>query len=153
MQAFFKAANNLYLARKELWEVDFGWEGFQWLDADDATANTVSFLRKNRKGEALVILCNFSPVHREGYRVGVPVPGKYEALLNSDEERFGGSGKGDKAPLRSEKIPCHGQEQSIAVDLPPMSGVIYRCSRKDPVRKPKAETAAKPKKGSKAKKA
>ena len=153
IQAFFKAANELYLSRDELWEVDFGWEGFQWLDADDATANTVSFLRKNRKGESLVILCNFSPVHREGYRVGVPVPGRYEALLNSDEERFGGSGKGDKAPLRSEKIPCHGQEQSIAVDLPPMSGVIYRCTRKDPVRKPKAETAAKPKKGSKAKKA
>ncbi len=156
IQAFFQAANELYLSRPELWEIDFSWEGFQWLEADDANANTVSFLRKDKKGEALVILCNFSPIHREGYRVGVPVAGRYEVLLNSDEERFGGSGKGDKAPLRSEKIPCHGQEQSIAIDLPPMSGVIYRCTHKDPVRKAKETKAAKPaapKKGSKAKKA
>ena len=76
IQNFFKAANNLYLARKELWEVDFGWEGFQWLEADDANANTVSFLRKDKEGNPLIVLCNFSPVHRDGYRVGVPYGGK-----------------------------------------------------------------------------
>ena len=135
IQAFFKAANEFYLGRSELWEIDFGWEGFQWLEADDANANTVAFLRKNSKGEFLVVLCNFSPVHREGYRVGVPVGGKYQVLLNSDDVQFGGAGLGDKGLLASEKIPCHGQEQSITVDLPPMSGVIYHCARKSPVRK------------------
>lgn len=167
MQAFFQAANNLYLARKELWEVDFGWEGFQWLEADDANANTVSFLRKDKEGNPLVILCNFSPIHRQGYRVGAPFSGKYEVLLNSDDAAFGGAGRGDKALIASEKVPCHGQEQSITVDLPPMSGLILRCARKDPVKKapakksessaPKGKTGtakkSAPKAGSKAKKA
>ena len=60
----------------ELWEIDFSWEGFQWLEADDANANTVAFLRKDRKGDFLVVVCNFSPVHHQGYRVGVPAAGK-----------------------------------------------------------------------------
>ena len=72
MQTFFKEANALYLRRPELWEVDFDWQGFQWLEADDQSANTVAFLRKDKKGDFLVVLCNFSPVHRDGYRVGVP---------------------------------------------------------------------------------
>ncbi len=138
IQAFFKAANELYLSRSELWEIDFSWEGFQWLEADDANANTVAFLRKNSKGDNLIVVCNFSPVHREGYRVGVPYAGKYEVLLNSDDTAFGGSGLGDKGLIASEKVPCHGQEQSIVIDLPPMSGVIYRCAKKNPVRKSKA---------------
>ena len=156
IQNFFKSANEFYLSRPELWEIDFSWEGFQWLNADDAGANTVSFLRKDKKGNTLVVVCNFSPVHREGYRVGVPVAGRYEVMLNSDDTAFGGTGTGDKSPIHSEKIPCHQQEQSICIDLPPMSGVIYRCTRKDPVRKPKAaETKAEatPAKRCKAKKA
>ena len=135
MKAFFQAANSLYLQHSELWEVDFSWEGFQWLEADDANANTVAFLRKNKKGDFLVILCNFSPIHRDGYRVGVPAAGKYAAVLNSDDGAFGGTGLGDKGQLSTEKVPCHGQEQSIVIDLPPMSGVIYRCMKKAPVKK------------------
>ena len=143
IKAFFQAANALYLRRPELWEVDFDWQGFQWLEADDQSANTVAFLRKDKKGDFLVVLCNFSPVHRDGYRVGVPVGGKYEVLLNSDDAAFGGSGLGDKALVASEPIPCHNEEQSIRVNLPPMSSVIYRCARKNPARKPKAEKAGK----------
>ena len=150
IQNFFKTANNLYLKYSELWEEDFDWRGFQWLEADDANANTVSFLRKNSKGDFLVVVCNFSPVHREGYRIGVPVAGKYQAILNSDAPEFGGGDRGDKGLIDSEAIPCHGQEQSIAIDLPPMSGMIFRCARKKPGRK--AGQAAKTK-GTKAKKA
>ena len=138
IKAFFQAANNLYLQRSELWEVDFNWEGFQWLEADDHNANTVAFLRKNKKGDFLVIVCNFSPVHREGYRVGVPVGGKYEALLNSDDAAFGGAGLGNKTPVSTESVPCHNQEQSMIIDLPPMASMIFRCTRKNPPRKPKA---------------
>ena len=141
MKAFFQAANNLYLQRGELWEIDFSWEGFQWLEADDANANTVAFLRKDRKGDFLVVVCNFSPVHHQGYRVGVPAAGKYALLLNSDDKEFGGAGLGDKGQLSTEKVACHGQEQSIVIDLPPMSGAIYRCARKAPAKK-----AAPPKK-------
>ncbi|MDE6107600.1 MAG: alpha amylase C-terminal domain-containing protein, partial [Oscillospiraceae bacterium] len=64
-----------------------------------------------------------------------PYGGKYEVLLNSDDVAFGGSGLGDKDLITSEKTPCHGQEQSITVDLPPMSGLILRCARKNPVKK------------------
>ena len=108
MKAFFQAANNLYLQRGELWEIDFSWEGFQWLEADDANANTVAFLRKDRKGDFLVVVCNFSPVHHQGYRVGVPAAGKYALLLNSDDKEFGGAGLGDKGQLSTEKVACHG---------------------------------------------
>ena len=151
MKAFFSAANNLYLARRELWEEDFDWQGFQWLEADDAGANTLSFLRRDKAGNFLVVLINFSPVHRNGYRVGVPAGGKYQVLLNSDDAAFGGSGLGNKGLIASEPVPCHDQEQSIQVDLPPMAGVILRCARKNPTRKPRA--AGEEKKKAPAKKA
>lgn len=144
IQAFFKAANDLYLSRKELWEVDYGWEGFQWLEADDNTANTVAFLRRDKEGNPLVVMCNFSPIHRKGYRIGVPLAGKYEVILNSDDTAFGGSGLGDKALIESEEFSSHGQAQSIEVDLPPMAGIILRCAKKAPVKKaPKTGTTAK----------
>jgi len=156
IQAFFQAANEMYLKYPQLWEEDFDWEGFQWLEADDNTANTVAFLRKDKKGDALIIAVNFSPVHRKGYRLGVPVPGRYGVVLNSDDTAFGGSGDGDKSSIPSEDIPCQGMDQSITIDLPAMAGVVYRCVRKKPVRKPKAIAAGKepaPKKGKRSAKA
>jgi len=142
IHAFFKAANNFYLASPELWEQDFSWEGFQWLCADDYQGNCAAFLRRDSKGNPLVVLCNFSPIHREGYRLGVPFAGQYQVMLNTDDKAFGGSGLGDKSVLKSEKLPCHGQEQSITVDLPPMSALILKCIRKTPGRKPKSSQAA-----------
>ena len=133
--AFVKAANALYLEQPALWADDFSWEGFQWLCHSDHQANCVSFLRKNGVEKPLAILCNFSPVHRKGYRLGVPLKGRWQVILNSDDTAFGGSGLGDTAELITQDIPCHDQEQSIEVDLPPMSSVILRCSRKAPVRK------------------
>jgi len=135
LKDFFQTANNLYLSAPPLWEVDFDWSGFQWLEADDANGNTVAFLRRDKKGDFLVVVCNFSPVHRKGYRVGVPVGGKYALVLNSDARSFGGGGAGDTALVASENIPCHGQEQSMTIDLPPMASVIYRCARRNPERK------------------
>ena len=132
---FFKEANALYLKRSELWEVDFDWSGFQWLCADDANGNTAAFLRKNKAGDFLVVVCNFSPVHRKDYRVGVPVGGKYALVFNSDNAAYGGTGAGDTEQLSSEKTPWHDQEQSIEIDLPAMSCVIYRCARRNPVRR------------------
>ncbi len=138
LKAFFQAANALYLRSPQLWEEDFDWKGFQWLCPDDANGNTVAFLRRDKKGGFLAVLCNFSPVSHPGYRLGVPVAGKYAVVLNSDDPAFGGGGGGDKGLISTEKIPCHGQEQSITVDLPAMSAVVYRCARKNPVRKSKA---------------
>ena len=142
-QAYFKALNALYLSRSELWELDDSWDGFQWVEPDDATGNTLIYLRRDRKKNTLLIAVNFSPIDRKGYRIGVPTAGTYETLLNSDDEDFGGQGRGDHAPLKTKPIPCHGFDQSLQVDLPPLSGVILRCSRKNPVRKKKADSPAK----------
>ena len=142
-QAYFKALNALYLSRSELWELDDSWDGFQWVEPDDATGNTLIYLRKDRKKNTLLIAVNFSPIDRKGYCIGVPTAGTYETLLNSDDEDFGGQGRGDHAPLKTKPIPCHGFDQSLQVDLPPLSGVILRCSRKNPVRKKKADAPAK----------
>ena len=136
-QAFFKAANHLYLEHPALWQEDFSWEGFEWIYADDNQANTISFIRKDDKGDFLVAVCNFSPVDRTGYCIGVPVPGAYTCIFNTDDEDFGGQGRGDKEPVKSTYTPCHGREQSIIITLPPMSAVIYKCTRKFPPRRKK----------------
>ncbi len=140
-QEFFKAMNAFYLENAPLWDQDDSWQGFQWLCADDNNANTVAFLRWDRKGTPLIVLCNFSPEHRNGYRVGAPFGGTWAVAFNTDDLAYGGEGMGDKAPVKTEKIPCHDQQQSFTVDLPPMSAVIFRCTRKNPVRKPKADKA------------
>ena len=138
LQDYFKAANAFYLANSTLWELDFSWEGFQWICADDEQGNCAVFLRKGKKGNFLLIMCNFSPVHRDGYRVGVPVPGRYECVFNTDDPAFGGGGMGDSGPVKSEYVPCHGQEQSMTIDVPPMGAVIYRCAKKFPPRRKKS---------------
>ena len=148
LQAFFKAVNAFYLEHPELWELDFSWEGFEWIEADDNQANTIAFLRKDKKGNPLVVVCNFSPVDRTGYTIGVPAAGTYTCLFSTDDPAFGGAGRGDQAPVKSQYNPCHGKEQSITLALPPMSAAIYKCTRKFPPRRKKAEAA----KGTKSKK-
>jgi len=137
LQGYFKAANAFYLEQPPLWDQDTDWKGFQWLAADDAQANTVIFLRWASSGKFLVVACNFSPIHRKGYWVGVPVAGTYQLAFTSDAAEFGGHGLGDSAPLKSKPNPCHGQGQSIEIDLPPMSSVVYQCIRKAPARRVK----------------
>ena len=152
LQAFFKAANALYLAHPELWELDFSWEGFEWIEANDNQANTVAFLRKDKKGDTLVVVCNFSPVDRTGYTVGVPVPGTYTCIFSSDDPAFGGAGLGDTEPVKSRYIESQGKEQSITLRLPAMRAAISTRTRKFPVRRKKA-APAKADKASKAPKA
>ena len=142
LHAFFKAANAFYLANKPMWELDFTWEGFQWLEADDNSANTVAFLRKDKKGQFLVFLCNFSPVHREGYRVGVPFRGTYQEVFSTDAEEFGGGGRLNAGPLNTIDSPRHGQAQQLSVDIPPMGAVVLKCVKKKPPLKPKKAKAS-----------
>ena len=140
---FFKALNAFYLARPELWEVDDSWNGFQWIEANDATGNTLIYSRKDKKGHELVVAVNFSPIDRKGYTMGVPTAGTYEVLFNSDDEVYGGHGRGNKLPIKTAPNPCHGFAASMQVDLPPYSGVILRCSRKNPVRTKKVDSKTK----------
>lgn len=142
LKAFFQAVNAFYLAHPELWELDFSWEGFEWIEADDNQANTIAFLRKDKKGSTLVTVCNFSPVDRTGYTIGVPTAGTYTCLFSTDDPAFGGLGRGDAGPVKSQYIECHGREQAITLSLPPMSAAIYKCTRKFPSRRKKTAEAA-----------
>ncbi len=119
---FFRAAGAAYLRETPLWELDFSPAGFRWLCVDDKNGNTLAFLRFDKSGATLAALFNFSPVHRRGYRLGLPEKGAWRVVLDTDEARFGGSGLGGET-LVTEDVPCHGCEQSAQVDLPPLAGL------------------------------
>lgn len=126
LHEFFKAANHFYLETRELWEVDFSWEGFEWIVPDDHTNNVVVFRRKDKKGKEIVCAVNFAPVELRDYRFGVPQKKEYREIFNSDAVEFGGTGAGNPEPVRTEWIPSHGLPCSVAVTIPPMSGIVLR---------------------------
>lgn len=142
LKGFFQTANAFYLQTPALWERDFTWEGFEWLCADDHQGNCVAFLRKTKKGDEFVVVCNFSPLHRRDYQLGVPTKGQYTPIFSTDAAAFGGNGMGDSASIKTEDVTAHNREQSLVLDVPPMSTVIYQCTRKAPVRKKKETTLA-----------
>ena len=125
LQRFVRDACRLYRREKSLWEQDHGWEGFQWLDADDAAESVLAYRRRAENGEETLCVLHFSP-DRCIYRLGVPEPGAYEELLNSDDVRYGGSGNVHPGPLHSEAIPARGMEQSLLLELPSVGGLILK---------------------------
>ena len=108
----------------QMWEIDYDWEGFSWISNDDNSQSVIAFRRIDTKGKEIIAVCNFVPVQRDNYKIGVPKRGSYEVVLNSDDEKFGGKGRGSKGRIRSKKEGMHGFENSISLDLPPLS-VIY----------------------------
>ncbi len=134
--------NFLYQKTPALYEVDDSWDGFRWIAADDKEQNIIVFRRMDQKGEELIVVCNFSPVCREEYRIGVPYPGSYKQIFSTDEERYGG--RGMKNPvLKSKKIPYHGEKQSVEMVIPPMSTTFFQVEKR---KKPSKKEAAKPQK-------
>ena len=131
MQQFVKTLNRFYLENRELWEVDTGWDGYEWIEPDDRNRSVIAFRRKDRKGRELVVVCNFCPVLRENYRLGLPKQGWYVPVLNTDDEAFGGYGFAPET-VRTEKKPSHGQAQSGLFRVPPMSVCFYRYQRAKP---------------------
>ncbi|MBM3465753.1 MAG: 1,4-alpha-glucan branching protein GlgB, partial [Armatimonadetes bacterium] len=106
---FIKTLNAIYLAHPALWQVDYSWDGFQWIDCHDAENSIISYIRRAKdKDRYLVCVFNFTPVGRKGYRIGVPRDGFYKELLNSDSEGFGGSNMGNMGGLTAEAYPSHG---------------------------------------------
>ncbi|SMC55807.1 1,4-alpha-glucan branching protein GlgB [Papillibacter cinnamivorans] len=126
LKEYFKEINEFYLGSRELWELDFQEDGFQWICPDDSQGNTVSFLRKNAAGEFLVCVCNFSGTRREGYRTGVPEAPGYRLELSTDDVRFGGTGQAETREVPTELFPWHGHPCSIVLDLPPLSALFFR---------------------------
>lgn len=128
IQRFVRALCRLYRREKSLWEQDHGWEGFQWLAADDAKESVLAYRRMAADGEETLCVLHFSP-DRCIYRLGVPAPGVYEELLNSDDPLYGGSGNIHPDLYESEDIPAQGMEQSIVLELPSVGGIILKSAK------------------------
>ena len=142
LKAYVKKLNNVYLKYPAFWEVDYSWEGFKWFVPDDTDNSVIAFSRRDAQGGEIAAVCNFTPVMREKYSFGVEHEGVYEVILNSDAKEFGGDGKGTKTKVTSKKVPMHGYENSITLDLPGLSCILLvRKDKKAPAKKTaKAET-------------
>jgi 1,4-alpha-glucan branching enzyme len=124
---FVADLNRLYRAEPALYQVDFQAAGFEWIDCNDHESSVVSFMRyAEDPDEALVVVLNWTPVVRAGYRIGVPTPGFYREVLNSDADAYGGSNTGNAGGLESEAVPSHGREQSLNLTLPPLGALILK---------------------------
>jgi len=139
LQRWVADLNRLYRSEPALHQGDCMDQGFEWIDANDADNSVLSFLRKSvpqaghphpnplpqGEGEILVV-CNFTPVPRRDYRVGVPRGGFWRELINSDSEAYGGSGWGNLGGVEAEAVPFHGRPYSLNVTAPPLSAVLLK---------------------------
>jgi 1,4-alpha-glucan branching enzyme len=124
IQRLVKDLNRTYKDIPALWEQDFSDEGFEWIDANDADNNVLSFFRSSYSDKHLVCVCNFSPVVREGFRVGLPRAAHFTEVLNTDAESYGGTNVGNMGVVVAESRPWHGLDHSAIVTLPPL-GVLW----------------------------
>ena len=124
LQAYVKDLNAFYRETPAMWEIDYSWEGFQWIVPDDNQQSVIAFLRRDAKGKMVMVVCNFNPVLREGYEMGVPNAGSYKEVLNSDDPKYGGSGV-TNGTVRSRKGAMHGFEQHVSLTLPPLSTLYF----------------------------
>jgi 1,4-alpha-glucan branching enzyme len=116
--------NRLYKLLPALHRLDFEGRGFEWLECHDAANSAIAYLRRDDAGETVAVVLNFTPVPRPDYRLGVPRPGVYRELLNSDSEYYGGGNLGNRGRLVTEPVPCAGRAQSLRLTLPPLAALI-----------------------------
>jgi 1,4-alpha-glucan branching enzyme len=124
VQAWVRDLNRLQRATPALYELDFASEGFQWIDYSDAQSSVIAFLRRDRSGGCVLVVCNFTPVPRPNYHVGVPRGGRWVECLNSDARLYGGSGQGNLGAAEAAPLPSHGHYHSLTLTLPPL-GVLF----------------------------
>ncbi len=118
--------NRFYAQTPALYELDFVQKGFEWVDAADWENSVIAFLRKGKSpGETVLVICNFTPVPRCNYRVGVPEEGVWKEALNSDAKEYWGSGQGNMGQVSSHPVPAHGRPHSISLILPPLSMLMF----------------------------
>lgn len=129
LQDFVKELNRLYCEYEPLYENDYSWEGFSWIDLHDAQRSVLAFSRHApSSGDTLFVICNFTPVVRHHYRLGVPTAGYYKEILNSDAREYGGSGLVNGAQLEATAMPSHEQPYSIEFTLPPLAVIFIKKS-------------------------
>lgn len=130
MQDFYRELNSLYRAQPALWRVDGSWDGFRWLNVDDADSSCIAFLRSSDEDDSyLVCACNFSASGKDKFVIGLPDQGTLEMLLCSDDERFGGSGILNNTEIKTSKISFKEFPHSAELRLPPLSAVMFRFSK------------------------
>ena len=130
MQDFYRELNSLYRAQPALWRVDGSWDGFRWLNVDDADSSCIAFLRSSDEDDSyLVCACNFSAGEKDKFVIGLPDQGTLEMLLCSDDERFGGSGILNNTAIKTSKISFKEFPHSAELRLPPLSAVMFRFSK------------------------
>ncbi len=125
MKQYVRDLNGYYRQDPAFWQVDDNWQGFEWIDCHNYFQSIISFLRKSRDGEYTVVLCNFTPVVRHNYRIGVPKPGRYREVFNSDLSRYGGSGVGNP-DLVADETAWHNQPCSMSVTVPPLATIYMK---------------------------
>jgi 1,4-alpha-glucan branching enzyme len=116
--------NRLYKKLPALYQIEFEYPGFDWIDCHDSSQSILSYLRKDREGNELLVILNFTPVPRENYRIGVNQQGNYSEIFNSDSEYYGGGNMGNGSGLVSEEHPWMGRDHSIELTLPPLAAIL-----------------------------
>ncbi len=127
MQKYIKDLNFLYQSEPALYEVDFDYNGFEWIDFHDVNSSIISFIRKAKDiKNHLIFICNFTPVPRFNYRIGVPENTFYKEILNSESEIYGGCNLGNIGGVTAESIPSHHRQFSINLTIPPLCVLIFK---------------------------
>lgn len=124
LHAYVRALNHFYRTHPPFWQNDHDWKGFQWIACDDSTQSVISFRRIDANGREILVLCNFCPILRSDYRIGLPQEGRYRIALSSDAEEYGGTGEACTL-VTAEKIPMHNLPYSGSFTLPPLSVLYY----------------------------
>jgi len=123
--------NKLYASEPALHQVDFAWQGFEWIDANDADSSVLSFIRRGTlPDDIIVVVLNATPVVREGYRIGAPRPGFYKEILNTDASHYGGSNVGNKGGQTASDQPYQGKSHSLCLTIPPLAAVFLKFQAK-----------------------
>jgi 1,4-alpha-glucan branching enzyme len=127
IQRWVRDVNVLYRSEPALHRFDCDPSGFEWVDCDNAEESVIGFLRKGETADDLLLVaCNFTPVPRYNYRIGVPRGGRWDELLNSDATVYGGSSQGNLGGVMAEPLAWHGRSHLLTVTLPPLAIVIFK---------------------------
>jgi 1,4-alpha-glucan branching enzyme len=129
LQHWVRDLNAIYRVEPALHELDCDPSGFRWIDPNDADQSVATYLRWGKSdGQALLVACNFTPIPRHNYRIGVPWEGFWQEILNSDARLYGGSGQGNLGGVETSPVACHGYPQSVNATLPPLAAIVLKGS-------------------------
>jgi len=130
LQSLAADLNAVYQNQPSLHEVDFDWHGFEWIDCNDADSSILSFIRRAKDpADFVLVAANFTPVQRDAYRVGVPEPGFYREIMNTDAEKYGGTNVGNLGGVHAEAVPWNNKPYSIYLRLPALGAIYFKHER------------------------